>query len=117
MQLPCFSNSVNVSKLDFGRSSITSEPGAGIILFLDKTSLIASADWQYQIGSTNGLVGFFLDVVKFSDHGSLSASAEGVQLRVGISVSADEQGHPRISTTSCCFEVDDLNVTVTGKAR
>ena len=40
-----------------------------------------------------------------------------MQLRVGLNVSADEHGHPRIAMTSCFFEVDALNVTLTGDAR
>jgi hypothetical protein len=109
---------MNVSRLEFGRSSISSDPEAGLLLSLNKSNLSVTADWKYKIETSfRSIILRLLKLDKFSDEGSLVALVNGVQLRVGLFVRADDQGHPRIETSSCRFEVDTLNVTFTGDSR
>ena len=52
-----------------------------------------------------------------SDSGSMSASADSIDLEISILVGADATGRPNMTCTSCSFDVGHLNVHFDGGAR
>lgn len=105
--------SINVTKLELGNSSITSSTKSGLLLALNDSSLSISADWKYTIGYSFTLLP---ELFKFSDYGSLTALADGVQLRVGLLV-GNEEGNPHINMTACFFQVRDFDISFSGPSR
>lgn len=81
-----------------------------------------SADFDFSFGSTsktlNKIFNFLGRVTRpFLNHeapSSLEVSAEGVSVRVGLLVSANEQGHPHINATQCSFQMGNFDVNITG---
>ena len=86
--------SFNVTILEFGDSSITSSTKSGLLLTLNNGSISISADWKAS------LLG----------HGTMLALVDGVKIRVGLLVNADEKGHPHITLTSCFFDVGGFDI-------
>ena len=108
--------SFNVTKLELGDSSITSSTKSGLLLTLNDSSLSISADWKYSVGYSWTLLQI-PDLFKLSDHGSLVALAEGVWLRMGLLLGANEEGSPHINLTTCFFQVRHFDITFSGPSR
>ncbi len=125
-------NSIHINKLKFGSTSITSAPEIGLLLDVENCSLGLSADFDIDYGgsskSTNKLRRFFGGVAKNifdaarrllggEGKNSLEVSTDSVSVRLGLLVSANEEGHPQINATQCSFEMNDFNLTFSGELR
>ncbi|CAI8057853.1 Lipopolysaccharide-binding protein [Geodia barretti] len=86
-------------------ASITSSSG-GLSAQASGISIYVTADWHYREDSWPHI----------SDSGSLDVSGSSISLEVGVVMGADSKGHATLSSTTCSFNIGNLDVHFSGGA-
>ncbi|XP_064388193.1 bactericidal permeability-increasing protein-like [Halichondria panicea] len=97
---------IHLNDLTFGKSSLVTKRGDGLLLTASQISLQGKADWHYKIKV----------LFPISDSGSMDLSTSGVSLSVGVVIGSDPKGHATLTTKECSFSISHLHVKFHGGA-